>query len=129
MPTIEIISVRFNLDKENDRKLFEEVQKNVPDGKRNEFLKELLYDRFMKTGAIAGKAKPTAKKQLKNAPEASAKERAAEPPIQELPLSATPEGSSQPAAADNVTEQTLDEGKTPAETSSDGAGLARSFMQ
>ncbi len=42
MPNIEIISLRFNLDKDEDRGLFELLQKRCDPGKRNEFLKHAL---------------------------------------------------------------------------------------
>ena len=40
MPNIEIISLRFNLDKDNDRRLFQVLQERSDSGKRNEFLKK-----------------------------------------------------------------------------------------
>jgi hypothetical protein len=42
MSKIEIIALRFNLDKEDDNRLFTLLQKRVPFGKRNELLKHLL---------------------------------------------------------------------------------------
>jgi len=44
MPNVEIISVRFNLEKDEDRRLFEELQKRSDPGKRNEFLKKVLLE-------------------------------------------------------------------------------------
>ncbi len=42
MPNIEMILVRFNLDKEDDRKVFELLQKHSAPRKRNAFLKKAL---------------------------------------------------------------------------------------
>ncbi len=42
MANIEIISVRFNLAKDDDRRLFEALQKRSDPGKRNEFIKQAL---------------------------------------------------------------------------------------
>jgi len=47
MPNIEIILVRFNLDKEDDRRLFELLQKRSMPRKRNEFLKKVLLKRMI----------------------------------------------------------------------------------
>ena len=52
MPKIEIVSLRFNLDKEDDNRLFALMQKRADAGKRNEFLKQLLGDAL--TAGVAG---------------------------------------------------------------------------
>jgi len=62
MPKIEIVSLRFNLDKEDDNRLFVLLQKRADAGKRNEFLKQLLGDAL--TAGVAGdrpKARQTKK--------------------------------------------------------------------
>ena len=48
MPNIEIISIRFNLGKDNDRRLFQILQERPDSGKRNEFLKQVLSDCLLK---------------------------------------------------------------------------------
>jgi hypothetical protein len=80
MPNIVIISVRLNLDKDDDRILFEKLQKRLGkvDQSRNEFLKHLLLNclsgksqagkaaarplRKPQPHAPAGKATPAAEK-------------------------------------------------------------------
>ena len=42
MPKIEIVSLRLNLDKDEDRRLWESLQSKSEPGKRNEFLKQSL---------------------------------------------------------------------------------------
>jgi hypothetical protein len=44
MPTIEVIYLRFNLDKDDDRRLFEALKARTSSGKRNEYIKKLLLD-------------------------------------------------------------------------------------
>lgn len=129
MPKIEIIPVRFNLDKEDDRKLFEEVQKHSSSGKRNEFLKQVLYDYLMKGGTTAVRAKPALKKQLKEKLGDPVKLHAAELLELEHPLSSTSEGGLEPVAATYEGAQASGEHETPAEASSEAAGLAASFVQ
>lgn len=58
--------VRFNLDKENDGKLFEELNKRTDSGKRNEFVKQVLFDCLVNGGkGIAPALNTGAKKQQK----------------------------------------------------------------
>lgn len=52
MPKIEFVSLRFNLDKEDDNRLFALLQKRADTGKRNEFLKQLLGEAL--TAGVAG---------------------------------------------------------------------------
>jgi len=52
MPKIEIVSLRFNLDKEDDNRLFALLQRKADTGKRNEFLKQLLCDAL--TAGVSG---------------------------------------------------------------------------
>jgi hypothetical protein len=65
MPAIEIISLRFNLDKEDDRKLWEELIRRIDPGKRNEFLKKLLLENILKNGDAGSQGARKPKKQLK----------------------------------------------------------------
>ena len=51
MPTIEIISLRLNLDKADDRLLFETIGERADAGKRNEFLKQALLEYLTAKGA------------------------------------------------------------------------------
>ncbi len=44
MPNIEVIYLRFNLDKNDDRRLFEALKARTSGGKRNEYIKKLLLD-------------------------------------------------------------------------------------
>jgi hypothetical protein len=55
MPNIEIISVRFNLNKDEDRRLFEVLQKRSDPGKRNEFIKQVLL-RYLAGDSVGGKS-------------------------------------------------------------------------
>lgn len=55
MPNIEIISVRFNLDKDEDRRLFEVLQKRSDPGKRNEFFKRALFN-YLSEDSEGGKS-------------------------------------------------------------------------
>ncbi len=54
MPIIEIISLRLNLDKEADNKLFEILKKRSDSGKRNEFIKKALLE-YLSEVDVAGK--------------------------------------------------------------------------
>lgn len=58
MPNIEIISLRFNLDKEDDRKLFKALQERSGSGKRNEFIKQILFTYVMGVSADGRPAIP-----------------------------------------------------------------------
>ena len=129
MPTIEIMSVRFNLDKEEDSKLFEELAKHVPAGKKNEFLKQLLYDHFMKNGTVAVKAKTVPKKQAKVEAGVPEKVFTAAQPEKEHPPSPAAEAGSEPAPAATEGRSSLDEHQPPAETSSEASSLAATFVQ
>ena len=66
MPNIEIISLRFNLAKDNDRRLFEALQEQTDSGKRNEFIKQVLFDRIVEE---IPEGKPDAGPQKKQASE------------------------------------------------------------
>ncbi len=67
MPNIEIISIRLNLDKDDDRKLFEQLRKQLRkvDGSRNEFLKHLLLAALSGYQA-AGAAEQPSRRQAAN---------------------------------------------------------------
>ena len=64
MPNIQIILVRFNLDREDDRRLFELLQKRSMPRKRNEFLKKVLLKGMMEEAGGKSVVRPT-KKQSK----------------------------------------------------------------
>jgi hypothetical protein len=65
LPNIEIITVRFNLDKDDDRRIFEELQKRSDPGKRNDFLKQVLLG-YLAGNSMGGKSGARAsKKQTK----------------------------------------------------------------
>ncbi len=51
MPKIEIVSIRFNLDKEHDNTLFALLQKRAPARKRNEFIKQLVSSALQENAA------------------------------------------------------------------------------
>ena len=61
MPNIEIILVRFNLDKEDDCRLFELLQKRSMPRKRNEFLKKALLKCMMEEAGGKSVARLTRK--------------------------------------------------------------------
>jgi hypothetical protein len=65
MPDIEIISLRLNLEKDDDRRLFELLQKRVSqvDQSRNEFLKHLLLDCLLELSAEKPAARPSKEQQ------------------------------------------------------------------
>jgi hypothetical protein len=65
MPDIEIISLRLNLEKGDDRRLFELLQKRVSqvDQSRNEFLKHLLLDCLLELPAEKPAARPSKEQQ------------------------------------------------------------------
>jgi hypothetical protein len=67
MPNIEIISVRFNLDKDEDRRLFDVLQKRSDPGKRNEFLKKVLFN-YLSEDSEGGKSVARASKKQTREP-------------------------------------------------------------
>lgn len=127
MPTIEIMSVRFNLDKEEDSKLFEEIAKHVPKGEGNRFLKDLLYNHFMKGDVATVKTDPVPKKQSKEDLAGRAKAHPVALAAQERPLPLESGAGPRPATT-TVADQGSDKQK-PSETASEAAGFAGRFMQ
>ena len=59
MPKIEIVSLRFNLDKEDDHKLFALLQYRAPSGKRSELIKQIVNSALRES---AGGGKSTARR-------------------------------------------------------------------
>ena len=55
MPKIEIVSLRFNLDKEEDNNLFLMLQKRAPSGKRSEFIKKIVSSALQES-VVGGKS-------------------------------------------------------------------------
>jgi hypothetical protein len=49
MPNIEVILLRFNLDKDDDRRLFKALKTRTSSGKRNDYIKKLLLDRLLRS--------------------------------------------------------------------------------
>jgi hypothetical protein len=90
MPNIEMILVRFNLDKEDDRRLFELLRKRCAPRKRNEFLKKALLQCLTEeTGEKPG-ARPI-KKQSKGSMQAELDVSRRAPAIAGAPQADTPE--------------------------------------
>ena len=89
MPNIEIILVRFNLDKEDDRRLFELLQKRSMPRKRNEFLKKVLLKYMTEEAGGKSVARPT-KKQSKGALQAETLTSQHDPKIASVSQANTP---------------------------------------
>ena len=126
MPNIEIISLRFNLDKDEDRRLFETLQKRTDPGKRNEFLKQVLLECLL-GGSAGGKAVRTVRKQHREP---------ASPPTERLPeFSGSETSAPGPKAppkpvAPNIADEKASGGRgSPNEADSEAAGLVASFVQ
>ena len=129
MPKIEIVSLRFNLDKEDDNRLFALLQKRADPGKRNEFLKQLLGDAL--TAGVAGD-RPKARQSKK--PPREPFEPAADQPAPEAQGPAQtaapgPEPGTRPAA--HVQTSGPDPGavSSTAEPDREAASLVGSFVQ
>jgi hypothetical protein len=128
MPNIEIISLRFNLNRNNDRKLFEALQERADSGKRNEFLKQVLFDCIVEDSPEGNSAVRPSKKQARESKESHAvrglsgvaeTRRAAAPGPQASPKSATDATAGGPACGD------VNHLESDAET----AGLVSQFVQ
>jgi hypothetical protein len=126
MPNIEIISLRFNLDKDEDRRLFEALQKRSDPGKRNEFLKHALLE-CLAQGVAGGKAVRTSRKQAREP---------ALPPAVRLPEEPGPEltpapghEAPQPVSGHIAIEQAPGGHKNGQEADSEAVGLVASFVQ
>ena len=124
MPVIEILSLRLNLDKEDDRRLFEILQKRADPGKRNEFMKQALLECLSEEGSGSRSNARQSRKQLKDRaeptanrihPEVSRSVRTATAGPQPLPKPVSDAPSVGPAVE--------------MESDSDAAGLVESFIQ
>lgn len=129
MPKIEIVSLRFNLDKEDDNRLFALLQKRADTGKRNEFLKQLLCDAL--TAGVAGdkmKARH-AKKPIREPFEPAADRQAPEAkgPAQTAALG--PEPGPKPAAYAQTGSPDSGGASCTTEPDRDAANLVGSFVQ
>jgi hypothetical protein len=127
MPNIEIISLRFNLDKDDDRRLFEALHKRSDPGKRNEFLKQTLLECLSGSGA-GGKAVRKVRRQPKEPayPPAERLHEVPEPEIQAVP---GPQAPPMPALGNITDKQASDGCGSPNEADSEAAGLVASFVQ
>ncbi len=127
MPNIEIISLRFNLDKDEDRRLFEVLQKRTDPGKRNEFLKQSLLECLSGSGA-RGKAARTVRKQPLE-PAYHPAERLPEVPGPETRVASGPQAPPKPVAAHVADEKASEVHGAPNDADSEAAGLVASFVQ
>jgi hypothetical protein len=124
MPNIEIISLRLNLDKAEDRALYETIKSLVDTGNRNEFLKRSLRECLTEDGvrkATAGRAK----KQRRDLSEPTVGQVFPEAPGPARPVaSSITKTTSYPVSrksADNSQDQEASE--------KEAAGLVASFVQ
>lgn len=90
MPIIEIISLRLNLDKEEDCKLWDALRKLAEGGKRNEFLKQTLLECLVEGGAAGKPAVRASHRRIKTP--------ASEPAEQSPPKPAEPAAMTESAA-------------------------------
>ncbi|MHB8843327.1 MAG: hypothetical protein ACYC7L_01135 [Nitrospirota bacterium] len=129
MPKIEIVSLRFNLDKEDDNRLFALLQKRADTGKRNEFLKQLLCDAL--TAGVAGDKTKT--RQTRKPPREQF-EPAADQPAQEAQEPAQtsapgPESGPRTAAHGQTNGPDPGGASSTAEPDREAASLVGSFVQ
>lgn len=129
MPTIEIISIRFNLDKEDDRKLFEALQRRFDSGKRNELLKQALQ------GCLVGDVQ-SGKPIAAPTPEKRQKAKSGQPAVSDdhkASAAPRPDPESTTSAARPLVaadeEHDLSQHEEPAGDSSENAGVVASFVQ
>ncbi len=128
MPNIEIISLRFNLDKDEDRRLFETLQKRTDPGKRNEFLKQVLLE-WLSGGDTGGKAIRAVRRQPKE-PTLPPRDQRLREELGPEPTSAPgPQAPPKPAAAHGAERQASGGRESPQEADSEAVGLVASFVQ
>ena len=129
MPNIEIITVRFNLDKDDDRRIFEELQKRSDPGKRNEFLKQVLLG-YLAGNGMGGKSGARAsKKQTKECSEHPDDQRQSEVSGSDLTGATGLEPSQTPvvdAPSDGLASRKVASAEEP---DPEAAGLVGSYVQ
>jgi len=129
MPNIEIISLRFNLAKDNDYRLFEALQEQADSGKRNEFIKQVLFDHIVE--AIP-EGKPDARPPQKQAREPKDRHGVMRlSGVAELVRVAAPGPRSSPCPAADVATvgQAAQEQENHREPDAEAAGLVSQFVQ
>ncbi len=129
MPNIEIISLRFNLDKDEDRRLFEALQKRSDPGKRNEFLKQVLLECLAGGGAGGKSAVRTSRKQSRETASPPAVQRLPEVPGPEHLSAPGPQAQPKPVGGHVVDEQASGGHENGQEADSEAVGLVASFVQ
>lgn len=85
MPIIEIISLRLNLEKEADNRLFEILKKRSDLGKRNEFIKQALLEHLSEGGVASKPAARAVKKTAKEPVGSSSVQESSGEPGPEVP--------------------------------------------
>ncbi len=126
MANIEIISVRFNLAKGDDRRLFEALQKRSDPGKRNEFIKQVLLECL----TDSGRAKPvmrTPKKQSRGPAPAEPVTGEHAMVIEETPQAAEPVAA--PVPGEPSLHPAADKDTSAAVPDLEASGLVGSFVQ
>jgi hypothetical protein len=130
MPIIEIISLRLNLDKDEDRRLFETINEQADAGKRNEFLKRILLQCLVGAGSGGKSSAKQTKPRIRAGADQQADQIAPAPPAQPLPVSAPAPGPPVEPAGDRTTvKQTETAPHEQAADNSEAAGLVASFMK
>jgi len=129
MPNIEIISLRFNLAKDDDRRIFEALQEKADTGKRTEFIKQVLFDRIVEENP---EGKPDAgpiKKQAR-APKAAPSTRPFSGTSKPGPAVAScPEASALPDALPCTVDQATQGQEDHQKHDAEAAGLVSQFVQ
>ena len=129
MPNIEIISLRFNLDKDNDRKLFEALQERADSGKRNEFIKQVLFDRIMEESPEGKSAVRPPRKQARVSKEPHGVRRLSGVAETRRAAALGPQASSRPAADVAAVGQAARGQENHQEPDAEAAGLVSQFVQ
>ncbi len=126
MANIEIISVRFNLAKEDDHRLFEELQKRADPGKRNEFIKQVLLECLTNSGR-GKQVVRISKKQSRGPAPAEAVAGGHTMVIEEKPQAAAPVAA--PVPGEPSLHPAADKDTSAAVPDPDASGLVGSFVQ
>ena len=129
MPNIEIISLRFNLDKDNDRKLFEALQERADSGKRNEFLKQVLFDCIVEDSPEGNSAVKPSKKQAKVSKEPHGVRRLSGVAETGRAAALGPQASPRPASDVAAVGQAARGQENHQEPDAEAAGLVSQFVQ
>ena len=129
MPKIEIVSLRFNLDKEDDNRLFALLQKRADTGKRNEFLKQLLGE-ALTVGVSGDRTKARNARKPPREPVESVEDQPAQEAQGPAQTSApAPESGPRPAAHVQTNGPDPGGASSTAEPDREAANLVGSFVQ